>query len=39
VVNLGEEPAELPGSPDVLLSSEPLLDGKLPVDAAIWLKV
>jgi alpha-glucosidase len=39
VVNLGEQPAELPGSPDVLLSSEPLVDGKLPIDATVWLKV
>ncbi|MDX6294107.1 MAG: alpha-glucosidase [Kribbellaceae bacterium] len=39
VVNLSEEPAELPAAPDVLLSSEPLVDGKLPVDAAVWLTI
>jgi alpha-glucosidase len=39
VVNLGEHPIDLPDSPEVLLSSEELVDGKLPVDAAVWLKI
>lgn len=39
VVNLGEQPIELLGSSEVLLSSEPLVDGKLPADASVWLKV
>lgn len=37
VVNLSDQPLDLPGD-TVLLSSEPLTDGKLPVDAAVWLK-
>lgn len=38
VVNLGDQPADLPAGAEVLLASEPLQDGKLPVDAAVWLK-
>ncbi|MGC4942390.1 glycoside hydrolase family 13 protein [Kribbella sp. DT2] len=38
VVNLGGSPIELPAG-EVLLASEPLLEGKLPVDATVWLKV
>ncbi|TCM46715.1 glycoside hydrolase family 13 protein [Kribbella sp. VKM Ac-2568] len=39
VVNLGEQTIELPDSAEVLLSSEPLVDGKLPADASVWLQV
>ncbi|MDX6250754.1 MAG: alpha-glucosidase [Kribbellaceae bacterium] len=39
VVNLGAQPYDLPAESEVLLSSEPLDDGKLPGDAAVWLKV
>jgi len=38
VVNLADEPFELPGDTEVLLSSEPITNGELPVDAAVWLK-
>ncbi len=38
VVNLGGSPIDLPAG-EVLLASEPLLDGELPVDATVWLKV
>jgi alpha-glucosidase len=37
VVNLGEQPIDLPAAA-VLLSSEPLVDGKLPTDASAWLE-
>lgn len=39
VVNLGDEPIDLPEYTAVLLSSEPLPDNKLPVDATAWLQV
>ncbi|TDO36408.1 alpha-glucosidase [Kribbella sp. VKM Ac-2527] len=39
VVNLGDEPVALPPASAVLLSSAPLDDDKLPVDAAVWLQV
>jgi alpha-glucosidase len=39
VVNLGDEPVDLPPAATVLLSSAPLTDGKLGVDVAVWLKV
>lgn len=39
VVNLGDQPADVPADAEVLLASEPLQDGKLPVDATIWLKL
>lgn len=38
VVNLGSSPIDLPTG-EILLASEPLLDGELPVDATVWLKV
>ncbi|MBB5840756.1 glycoside hydrolase family 13 protein [Kribbella italica] len=38
VVNLGSSPIELPAG-EILLASEPLLEGELPVDATVWLKV
>jgi alpha-glucosidase len=38
VVNLGDQPIDLPAAAEVLLSSEPLEDGKLPVDASVWLQ-
>jgi alpha-glucosidase len=38
VVNLGSAPIDLPAG-EILLASEPLLDGELPVDATVWLKV
>ncbi|UWE08780.1 glycoside hydrolase family 13 protein [Actinacidiphila bryophytorum] len=38
VLNLGAEPAELPGHTEVLLASGPLADGRLPADTAVWLR-
>jgi alpha-glucosidase len=38
VVNLGEEPAQLPVHTDVLLTSGPLVAGRLPRDTAAWLR-
>ncbi|GAB2569731.1 glycoside hydrolase family 13 protein [Kribbella endophytica] len=38
VVNLGSSPIDLPTG-EILLASEPLLAGELPVDATVWLKV
>jgi alpha-glucosidase len=37
VVNLAEEPVNLPAG-HVLLTSVPLVEGRLPVDAAAWLE-
>ncbi|MEQ6901499.1 alpha-amylase family glycosyl hydrolase [Nocardioides sp. YIM 152588] len=37
VVNLGDRPVDLGGS-DVLLSSLPLVEGRLPVDGAAWVR-
>ena len=37
VVNLSGEPAELPAHREVLASSEPIVEGRLPRDAAVWL--
>jgi alpha-glucosidase len=39
VTNLGEAPISLPAHQKLLLTSEPLADGKLPVDATAWLEV
>ncbi|MCU1679204.1 MAG: alpha amylase catalytic region, partial [Frankiales bacterium] len=39
VVNLGDAPMDLPPHDEVLLSSGPLVDGNLPVDTAVWLRV
>jgi alpha-glucosidase len=38
VVNLGTAPIDLPAG-EVLLASEPLVDGELPVDATVWLSI
>lgn len=38
VVNLGADAADLPAHDDILLSSGPLTDGKLPCDTAAWLR-
>jgi alpha-glucosidase len=38
VVNLGGAPIELPAG-EILLASEPITNGQLPVDATVWLKV
>ena len=38
VVNLSDGPVALPHGARVLLSSVPLVDGRLPVDAAVWLE-
>jgi alpha-glucosidase len=38
VVNLSDGPVALPHGARVLLSSVPLVDGRLPVDAAAWLE-
>jgi alpha-glucosidase len=37
VVNMGERPVDLPGG-DVLLTSGPLEDGRLPADTTAWLR-
>jgi alpha-glucosidase len=37
VVNLAEQPADLPLHKEVLVASDPLVDGKLPQDTAVWL--
>jgi alpha-glucosidase len=37
VVNLSDGPVALPHGARVLLSSVPLVDGRLPLDAAVWL--
>ncbi|WP_433166092.1 glycoside hydrolase family 13 protein [Kribbella sp. CA-247076] len=39
VANLGESPIPLPDHTKVLLTSEPLIDGRLPADATAWLEV
>jgi alpha-glucosidase len=39
VVNLGDTPVELPAHQRILLSSEPVPDGRLPTDAAAWLEL
>ena len=39
VVNFGSESVELPEYREVLLSSVPLEDGRLPGDAAVWLAI
>ncbi|HEX6937108.1 MAG TPA: alpha-amylase family glycosyl hydrolase [Actinomycetes bacterium] len=39
VVNLGAEAAPLPAHDEILLSSSPVLDGRLPTDTAAWLRV
>jgi alpha-glucosidase len=36
-VNLGSSPVELPEHSRVLVTSVPLVDGRLPSDAAAWL--
>jgi alpha-glucosidase len=36
VVNTGNTPVDLPAG-EVLLASVPLVDGRLPGDAAVWL--
>jgi alpha-glucosidase len=37
VVNLAEQPADLPLHKEILVASDPLVDGKLPRDTAVWL--
>ncbi|MDD7939392.1 alpha-amylase family glycosyl hydrolase [Actinomycetospora lutea] len=39
LVNLGEEPVDLPPHDEVLQTSVPLEDGRLGTDAAVWLAV
>jgi alpha-glucosidase len=39
VVNVSPQPANLPDHTDVLVTSAPLVDGKLPRDSAVWLAV
>jgi alpha-glucosidase len=39
VVNLSDTPVELPAHQRILLSSEPVPDGQLPTDAAVWLEL
>ncbi|GAB3999453.1 hypothetical protein GCM10029992_28260 [Glycomyces albus] len=38
VVNFGDAPAALPDHTEVLIASTPLEDGRLPGDAAAWLR-
>jgi alpha-glucosidase len=39
VVNLGDDPAELPAHRELLLTSGPLSDdGRIPADTAVWLR-
>jgi alpha-glucosidase len=37
VVNVSDQPAELPAHTEVLVTSDPLVDGLLPHDSAAWL--
>jgi alpha-glucosidase len=39
VINLGPEPLALPGGAEVLLASGALVDGDLPTDTAVWLRM
>jgi alpha-glucosidase len=39
VVNLADQPVALPAHKEVLVASDPLVDGKLPRDTAVWLAV
>ncbi|MFI6575101.1 glycoside hydrolase family 13 protein [Nocardiopsis sp. NPDC050513] len=39
VVNFADAPYPLPGDADVVLASEPVEDGLLPTDAAVWLRL
>jgi alpha-glucosidase len=39
VINLGDAPCPLPAGARVLLSSGPLVDGKLPTDTGAWLRI
>jgi alpha-glucosidase len=39
VVNVSDVPAELPAHLGVLVTSDPLVDGRLPSDAAAWLRM
>ncbi len=38
VVNISGQPLDLTGDIEVLLSSQPLDDGKVPTDTAVWLR-
>jgi alpha-glucosidase len=38
VLNLSDSPIELPGHAALLLASEPLENGRLPSDSAVWLR-
>ena len=38
-LNLGATPRTLPAAAQVLVASEPLVDGALPADAAVWLQL
>lgn len=38
VANLGEETIELPVGAEVLVSSEPIIDGRVPTDVAVWAR-
>ncbi len=38
IVNLSEEPVDLPAGATVLLTSAPLEEGRLPSDTAVWLR-
>jgi alpha-glucosidase len=39
VVNLAAAPAALPAHAELLVASGPLVDGQLPTDTAVWLRL
>jgi len=39
VVNMSARPTQLPAHREVILASGPLDDGRLPTDAAVWLRL
>lgn len=39
LVNLSAEPIELPDGAGVLVASDPLVEGRLPADTAVWLSL
>ncbi|HET8594310.1 MAG TPA: glycoside hydrolase family 13 protein [Intrasporangium sp.] len=39
VANLGEEPVELPEDADVIVTSAPLEDGRVPTDTTVWARL
>jgi alpha-glucosidase len=39
LANLGDEPVELPEDADVVVTSEPLVDGRVPTDTTVWARL